>query len=302
MDAIQVDRLSKSYDGTRFALKELELTIPEGEIFGFLGPNGSGKTTTVRLLNGVLSPSAGKASILGHDVQTNQSVIHSLCGIMTETAAPYENLTGWENLQFFGKLYGIEPKEIAKRSENLLKVLDLTEEKNKKVKNYSSGMKKRISLARALIHNPKILFLDEPTSGLDPEASINVSRMIQQLSREQGVTVFLCTHQLKYAQDICTLYGFIDEGTLLGFGSFNELLRKKNNKTYLEIRGESLPALKGLEKMGDVYRIQIDSDQEASSILYESMQSGGKVYEARQIHWNLEDLYFCYQKGASGNE
>lgn len=160
-------------------------------------------------------------------------------------------------------------------------------------------MKKRISLARSLIHNPKILFLDEPTSGLDPEAAINVSRMIQTLSKEQGVTVFLCTHQLKYAEEICTLYGFIDEGSLLGFGSFNELLRQKNNKTYLEVRGESIPPMKGLEKKDGIYRIQVDSDEDSARILFEVIQAGGQVYEARQIHWNLEDLYFCYQKGAS---
>lgn len=297
MKAIEVKGLCKSYDGEKFALSDISFSIPQGEIFGFLGPNGSGKTTTVRILNGILGPSSGSAEVLGVDVSKNPVDIHSFCGVMTETALPYENLTGLENLNFFGSMYGLTKSEIKDRSGRLLKSLDLYEARDKKVKAYSTGMKKRISLARALLHNPKILFLDEPTSGLDPEAAMNVTTMIRKLSKEHGVTVFMCTHQLKYAEEICTLYGFIGEGTMLGFGTFNELLNKKNSSIQLEIRGQNIPDIEGVEKTEEgKLRIPIKGDKEASIAIQNITSKGGNIYEARQIHWNLEDLYFAYRK------
>ncbi|MFZ5987942.1 MAG: ABC transporter ATP-binding protein [Bacillota bacterium] len=297
MYAIEINGLSKTYDGRRYALNNLSFSIPQGEIFGFLGPNGSGKTTTVRILNGILSQTAGNASIMGVNVENNPTEIHSFCGVMTETALPYENLTGAENLRFFGSMHGISGNEIEDRSERLLKSLDLFEAKDKKVRAYSTGMKKRLSLARALLHHPKILFLDEPTSGLDPEAAVNVTEMIRKLSKEHGVTVFLCTHQLKYAEDICTLYGFIHDGKMLGFGTFGQLLNTKNASIYLEIRGDNIPEIKGVESTNDSrLRIPIKNDEEAASVVQAITSKGGRIYEARQIHWSLEDLYFSYQK------
>ena len=297
MNSIVVNNLSKSYDGKKYALKNVSFSIPKGEVFGFLGPNGSGKTTTVRLLNEILTPTSGSASILGYDLNKNSTKIHSLCGVMTETAASYENMSGMENLKFFGNMYGLTEKEIDKRSRELLKSLDLYEFKDKKVKTYSTGMKKKISLARALLHEPEILFLDEPTSGLDPEAAVNVTNMIRELSKQRGVTVFLCTHQLKYAEDICTLYGFIHQGELLGFGTFNELLKKKNSSVYLEVRGVNIPQIRGMECISqDKVRISVENDEEVSNILYKILSGGGRIYEAKQVHWSLEDLYFSYGK------
>lgn len=297
MNAIEVRELSKSYNGEKYALGGINFSIPQGEIFGFLGPNGSGKTTTVRILNGILSPTGGNASVLNVDVSKDSVGIHSFCGVMTETALAYENLTGGENLEFFGSMHGLTKSEIKERSDRLLKSLEIYEAKDKKVKTYSTGMKKRIQLARALLHNPKILFLDEPTSGLDPEAAMNVTRMIKNLSNENGVTVFLCTHQLKYAEEICTLYGFIDEGKMLGFGTLPQLLSKKNSSVYLEIRGENIPEIEGLERKDDgKMRVSIKDDMEASVLLQSIIAKGGSIYEARQVHWSLEDLYFAYQK------
>jgi ABC-2 type transport system ATP-binding protein len=161
-------------------------------------------------------------------------------------------------------------------------------------------MKRKLSLARALLHRPKILFLDEPTSGLDPESAINVTKMVRQLSIEHGVTIFLCTHQLKYAEEICTLYGFIHKGSLLGFGTFDALLKQRNNAKHLEIRGIDIPNMYQTEKTaGGIFRIPIGSDSDASRIIYDILSNGGKVFEARQIHWNLEDLYFSFQKEVS---
>jgi len=298
MNAIETYQLKKSYDGSKFALDEASFEIEQGEIFGFLGPNGSGKTTMVRLLNGILVPSDGSAAVMGKDILNDQTEIHKLCGVMTETALMYENLTGIENLKFFGRLHGMTERVIRESSDVLFKSLELVEARDKKVKTYSTGMKRRLSLARALLHGPKVLFLDEPTSGLDPESAMNVTKMIKQLSIEHGVTVFLCTHQLKYAEEICTLYGFIHNGIMLGFGTFDELLKQKNSSKYLEIRGEKLPLIKSSEvNQEGKLRIPIQSDSDVTMILQDILSKGGKIYEAKQIKWNLEDLYFSFQKG-----
>ncbi|EKN41816.1 ABC transporter ATP-binding protein, partial [Clostridium botulinum CFSAN001627] len=192
MNAINIENLKKSYDGQTNALSNISLSIPKGEIFGFLGPNGSGKTTTVRILNGVLSATSGYAEILGIPVGKNNLEIHKLCGVMTEGSSCYENLTAKENLIFFGKMHGIEEKLLNERTNFILKRLELLDVKDKKVKSFSTGMRKRISLAIALIHDPQILFLDEPTSGLDPENALNVTRLIKELAEENQVTIFLC--------------------------------------------------------------------------------------------------------------
>lgn len=300
MNAIELVKLKKSYDGREFALDEASFGIAQGEVFGFLGPNGSGKTTAVRLLNGILTPSGGRAFIMDKELAQDPAEIHRLCGVMTETALLYENLTGQENLMFFGRLHGMEDRAVKERGLALLESLEILEAKDRKVKTYSTGMKRRLSLARALLHNPKVLFLDEPTSGLDPEAAMNVTRMIRKLSVEQGVTVFLCTHQLKYAEEICTLYGFIHKGKILGLGTFEQLLQQKNSKTYLEIRGEGLPPIQTAEITPDgKLRLPVERDSDVTPILQDILSRGGKVFEARQVRWNLEDLYFSYQKGES---
>ena len=297
MYAIEVQKLSKSYNRNEYALSQMSFDIPEGEIFGFLGPNGSGKTTTVRLLNGILAPTSGQAVIFGKDITKEQASIHGLCGVMTETALMYENLTGLENMLFFGNMHGMDVADARQRSESLFKSLDLTDSSGKKVKAYSTGMKRRLSLARALLHRPKILFLDEPTSGLDPESAMNVIRMIRQLSAEQGVTSFICTHQLRYAEEICTLYGFIQKGSMLGFGTFSELLHQRNSTKYLEIRGADFPVMKTSElATEDLLRIPIQGDPDVSGILSDILSRGGKIYNAQQVCWDLEDLYFSFQK------
>lgn len=303
MHAVNIEGLTKSFDGTNKALDNINLDIPKGEIFGFLGPNGSGKTTTVRILNGILSPSSGKATILGKDSATQSLDIHRLSGVMTETASCYENLTAVENLLFFGRMYGISEVELKKRIVDILKRLELFEARDKKVKTFSTGMRKRVSLAIALIHNPQILFLDEPTSGLDPENALNVTKMIKALAEENQVTIFLCTHQLKYAEDICTLYGFINKGSILGFGSFEKLASAKAAKTIFKIRGEKIPDNLQFSHEGDnVYKRSISGDEEASELIYNILKGGGRVFEAVHEKWNLEQLYFSYVKGGEQNE
>jgi ABC-2 type transport system ATP-binding protein len=300
MNAINIEKLSKSYDGQINALDNISLSIPRGEIFGFLGPNGSGKTTTVRLLNGILSATSGHAEILEKPVAENNRELHRLCGVMTESASCYESLTAEQNLIFFGRMHGMDESLIKERTNSILKRLELLDVKDKKVKAFSTGMRKRISLAIALIHNPQVLFLDEPTSGLDPENALNVSRLIKELAEENDVTVFLCTHQLKYAEDICTLYGFINKGSMLGFGTFDELASRKGEKLQLKIRGKNIPGKLGLlHEDNDLYSKPISGDEEVTGIIQSILANGGEVYEAVQQKWSLEQLYFKYIKGMS---
>lgn len=167
MKAVITDNLSKTYTGGKKAVDNISFTLEQGEVFGFLGPNGAGKTTAVKLLNGMLSPTEGTCQVFDIDPSTKPEQIHQLSGVVTEHAQMYDNLTGLQNLVFYGTLFGVSAAESNSRALSLLGQLDLAEAKDKKLAAYSTGMRQRLSLARAMIHHPKILFLDEPTSGLE---------------------------------------------------------------------------------------------------------------------------------------
>lgn len=290
MNLINVENLCKSF-GDNNVVNDISFSVPKGEIFGFLGPNGAGKTTTLRLLNGLLTPSSGKI-IIKNNVLSETTIpgIHSVSGVVTDTAEFYDYLTGYENISFFGNLFGIKSNLLKERSDYLFNEFELLEAKNKIVKNYSTGMKKRLKLIRAFLNNPEILYLDEPTSGLDPEGAKLVNDYIIKQVEKENVTVFLCTHQLKYAQDICSLYGFIDNGSLIAFGTFDELRQKVDDSLYLEIRGKNLNSTGS-----DYLKVKINNDADAWKIISEIFKSGGEVFEAKQIKIDLEELYFKIQ-------
>ena len=212
MKSVIMNHITKIYPGGNRAVSSLSLSLDQGEVFGFLGPNGAGKTTTVKLLTGMLSPSEGSCQVMGYDPVKDPEQIHAVSGGVTEHAQMYDNLTGLENLIFYGSLFGLDKDEARRRGTEFLQRLGLEEAQDRRLASYSTGMRQRLSLARALIHSPQLLFLDEPTSGLDPESAQNVNRLIRDLALKEGVTVFLCTHQLRYAQEICTRYGLIDKG------------------------------------------------------------------------------------------
>ena len=250
MEAVTIQQLSKTYLGGKEALKQLSLSLNTGEVLGFLGPNGAGKTTTVKLLTGILTPSGGSCDIMGVNPNVQPEKTHLLSGIVTEHAQMYDNLTGMENLLFYAAAFGLEQKEGKQRGESLLKELELTDAKDRKLATYSTGMRQRLSLARALLHRPKVLFLDEPTSGLDPESAQNVNQMIHNLARKEGITVFLCTHQLRYAQEICTRYGLIEQGSLLAAGTIDELRARVFPSKSLRICASDVPEKLNFVKCG----------------------------------------------------
>lgn len=292
METLTLTRLSKTYPGGREALREVSLSLEQGEIFGFLGPNGAGKTTTVKLLNGMLTPTGGSCQVLGLDPAKVPQKVHALSGVVTEHAQMYNHLTGMENLKFYAGLFGIEQAET--QAAQLLQQLELTSAKDQKLSAYSTGMRKRLSLARALIHRPRVLFLDEPTSGLDPESAQSVNRIIQRLAQEEGVTVFLCTHQLRYAQEICTRYGLLHQGQLLAQGSLEDLRTRIHPGANLEVRAKRMPQSLPFQKIGeDTYQMPISSEGEIPGLVKAILSGGGEIYEVSAKKPSLEDIYFA---------
>ena len=302
MEAVTIQKLSKTYPGGKEALKQLSLSLSTGEVFGFLGPNGAGKTTTVKLLTGVLTPSGGSCDIMGVNPNVQPEKTHLLSGIVTEHAQMYDNLTGMENLLFYAAAFGLEQKEGKQRGESLLKELALTDAKDRKLATYSTGMRQRLSLARALLHRPKVLFLDEPTSGLDPESAQNVNQMIHNLARKEGITVFLCTHQLRYAQEICTRYGLIEQGSLLASGTIDELRARVFPSKSLRICASAVPEKLNFVKCGaNEFEAKIYDKKEVPGLVRKIVEAGEDIYSVNLIDPSLEDIYFALTAGRKEN-
>ena len=298
METVAIQKLSKTYPGGKEALKQLSMSLSTGEVFGFLGPNGAGKTTTVKLLTGVLSPSGVLCEIMGVNPNIQPEKVHLLSGIVTEHAQMYDNLTGIENLMFYATAFGLKQKEGKQRGESLLKELELTEAKDRKLATYSTGMRQRLSLARALLHRPKVLFLDEPTSGLDPESAQNVNQIIHNLACKEGITVFLCTHQLRYAQEICTRYGMIDQGTLLASGTIDELRARVFTSKSLRICASAVPDKLNFVKCGiNEFETKIQDKKEIPYLVRKIVEAGEDIYSVNLIEPTLEDIYFTLTAG-----
>lgn len=294
MQTVTIKNLSKTYPGGKRALQQLSLSLHSGEVFGFLGPNGAGKTTTVKLLTGVLTPSEGTCDVMGIPPYMQPEKVHSLCGIVTEHAQMYDHLSGLENLLFYASAFGMESNEAKQRSITLLRELELTEVKDRKLAAYSTGMRQRLSLARALLHHPRVLFLDEPTSGLDPESAQNVNQMIHHLALTEGITIFLCTHQLRYAEEICTRYGLIDQGSLLALGTREELCTQVFPSQKLRIFASGIPENLKFQKCGPCeFETSIQNKEEIPELVRIIVNSGEDIYSVVLKEPSLEDIYFA---------
>ncbi len=238
------------------AVDNLTFSVEPGEVFGMLGHNGAGKTTLVRLINGVLDPTSGSVHVLGMDAHKQGSHVRKLTGVLTETPSLYERLTARENLRLFASLY--EAPDPAKRADEMLALFKLSERANDRAGGFSKGMKQRLALARALIHDPQILFLDEPTAALDPEAARTVTDLIEELSSQRGRTVFLATHNLNEAQRLCTRVAVLSHGKLLALGTTAELGRQLWRAAWLDfdlrapLTPEAITALKGVDAIRDL--------------------------------------------------
>ena len=217
MKAIEVDNLSRNYNG-HCAVDRITFEVKPGEIFGFLGPNGAGKTTTIKMLTGQLRPTSGKAQVVGCDVVDERQELKPQIGVVFEYQNIYERLSGRDNLTFYARLYGVKKE----RTERVLTQVGLTDRARDKVKKYSNGMKQRLLIARALLHEPKVLFLDEPTRGLDPGVARDIRSIVANLAVE-GVTVFLTTHYMEEADRLSDRVAIIDQGQLVAMGTPEQL-------------------------------------------------------------------------------
>ena len=221
--AVETFNLVRQF-GSFTAVDHINLRVGRGRFFGFLGPNGAGKSTTIKMLTGLLAVTAGEARVLGRDVQTEPMEVKRRIGVVPEDLNLFERLTGAEMLTFTGRMYGLQPSEIAERTQELLALMELGDEPRKLVVEYSHGMKKKLSLACALIHRPELLFLDEPFEGVDAIASRTLKDLLSRLTA-RGLTVFLTSHVLEIVERLCTDIAIISQGRLVAAGSLDELRR-----------------------------------------------------------------------------
>ncbi|MDY7033633.1 MAG: ATP-binding cassette domain-containing protein [Thermodesulfobacteriota bacterium] len=224
---ILTERMTKLY-GDITAVDNLNLEVVEGEVFGFLGPNGAGKTTTCRILTTLTKPSSGRAFVSGFDVVTEPVKAKRGIGVVTQYQNLDGELTAYENLKLHGMLYGMEGKERKGRIAKLLQYVELEDRSSSRVSTFSGGMKRRLMIARALLHQPKVLFLDEPTVGLDAQTRRNIWALIRKINQE-GATVFLTTHYIEEAEMLCDRVGIIDQGILIALDDPEQLLKVAGN-------------------------------------------------------------------------
>jgi len=225
---IELSNVTKRY-GTLAAVDSLNLEVPRGEVFGFLGPNGAGKTTTIRMMMGILKPTSGRVFLGGHDVEQEPERAKALAGFIPDRPFIYEKLTGREFLQFVGRLHHVEPERLQRRGAELLEHLELTRWQDELVESYSHGMKQRLVVCGALIHEPTILVVDEPMVGMDPKGSRTLKDLFRSLA-ERGTTVFLSTHSISVAEEVCHRIGIIQRGRLIACGTMMDLHAQAKNK------------------------------------------------------------------------
>ena len=307
---IEVQGLTHAY-GDRPALENISFSVQKGEVFALLGPNGAGKTTTIRLLNGLFSPSAGWMRVLGMDPAVQGDIVRRQCGVLTETPALYERLTAVENLQFFGTLAGLPPALLNNRIAEWMAFFDLSQRSRERVSNFSKGMKQRLALARAFLHDPQVVFLDEPTSGLDPEAAQLVHELMQTIRSRNGQTILLSTHHLFEAERLCDRVAILNRGRLLACGSIADLRSQYFPALWLQIDflspfdGMSIPALSSLNGVLNVeqpsplsLKVQVLDSSVIPAVISRLVSLQASILAVKPLAVSLEDIYFKLQQEA----
>jgi ABC-2 type transport system ATP-binding protein len=297
--AIEVHDLTKKF-GTIIAVDRITFSVWEGEIFGFLGPNGAGKTTTTRMLTGVIPSDGGTSTVLGHDVRQEPVLAKQGFGVVPETSNAYGDLTAWQNLMLMGELYGLPRNRATLRASDLLEALGLLERKDQKVQAYSKGMKQRLILAMALLHEPGLLFLDEPTSGLDVQSTQLILSLLRDLNRA-GTTIFLTTHNMEEANRLCHRVGIIRSGKIVAIDA-PEKLKTAIDRVHRievsfdrEISGEALAGLAGIIgaiRTGDKWQITTeDRDTVIRSLVSFSQQNKASIVTLNTLAPSLDDAF-----------
>jgi ABC-2 type transport system ATP-binding protein len=298
-DLVQTSGLTKKF-GSLVAVDHMDLSVKVGEIFGFLGPNGAGKTTTVRILCGLMMPTSGNATVVGHDVVREPEEVKQRIGYMPQAYGLYDDLTVEENLEFFGSVYRVPRDERRKRADEILQLVRLEEFRKQFAGQLSGGMKRRLSLAVSLIHNPELLILDEPTAGIDPPLRRTFWEYFRQLNK-RGVTFFINTHYMDEAE-LCDRLALISYGRLVSIGSPTELKRRAIGGERVELVTADLPRTDAILKDSELIReiktsdggIQLIVDEAASAIPRVTSllrEHGVEVLQVRQLQPSLEDVF-----------
>jgi len=296
---IHASDLTKVF-GKSTAVDNVSFDVREGEIFGFLGPNGAGKTTTTRMLTGVFPPDAGTATILGHDIRSEPVLAKQGFGVVPETSNAYTDLTAWQNLMLMSELYGLQRARAEQRSSDLLSMVGLLERKDQKVQAYSKGMKQRLILAMALIHEPELLFLDEPTSGLDVQSTQMILTLLRDLNNK-GTTIFLTTHNMEEANRLCHRVGIIRAGKIVAIDAPERLktaidrVHKIEVSFDREVSGDALtalPSVTGANRTGDKWQITTDNrDTIIRSLVTFSQQNNARIVTLNTLAPSLDDAF-----------
>jgi ABC-2 type transport system ATP-binding protein len=294
---IETNALTKQFDEYR-AVDRLTIRIEEGEVFGFLGPNGAGKTTTVRMLTSLIAPTSGSARVMGYEVGMDDQAIRRNVGILTETPGLYERLSAWRNLMLYSKLY--EVADPARQVEKYLRWLGLWDRRDDVAGEFSKGMRQKLAIARALIHEPKVLFLDEPTAGLDPEASKLVRDFIADL-RGQGRTIFICTHNLDEADRLCDRVA-VFKSRLRVVDTPAELRKQvygrqvvihlaDHAQAYAQTAGEA-PGVRKSEALENKLLLSLDEpERDNPEIVRRLVAAGAQIQFVGELRHTLEDIY-----------
>jgi ABC-2 type transport system ATP-binding protein len=298
--AIRADALTRDFGPVR-ALDALTLEVPKGIVFGFLGPNGAGKTTAIRVFLGLLDPTAGRAEVLGFDTQRDGTAIRTRCGALLEHPGLYERLSAADNLEFYARAWHAPRRERRDRIRELLTRFGLWERRDDLVGTWSRGMKQKLAVARAVLHRPDLVFLDEPTSGLDPVSTVGLREDLSALAAQEGVTVFLTTHNLSEAERLCSQVGVIRGGRLLAVGSPASLrARRDTGRVEITTHGLRDDVLALLRTRPDVQSVSAENGQltlslspgsTAAPIVALLVQHAIGVEEVRKARATLEDAF-----------
>jgi len=304
-NAVEVFKLTKKF-GSLVAVDNISFSVVEGEIFGFLGPNGAGKTTLIRMLTTLLKPTSGTARVACLDVLKEADKVRLEIGVVPQAMTSDLDLTGYENMDVYGRFYSIPSKERKEKIEELLQTLGLWARAHDLVATYSGGMRRRLEIARVLIHHPKILFLDEPTIGLDPQSRLVVWDFLRNLIEKDSITIFITTHYMEEAETLCNRVGIIDSGKIIALGSPDELKKqiRGNDIVSLILENVSEKIMEGTRKISSVHnvnsegntiRVYVDSGaQNLLEILDEIKSLGGKVLSVNIREQSLEDVFIHY--------
>lgn len=316
MPAIHVRNLTKSFDGL-VAVDGISFTIESGEIFGLLGPNGAGKTTTISMLSTMLKPTSGTATINGHDIVTGEDDVRKSIGIVFQDQSLDEELTAYENMDFHGRLYRIGGEGRRRRIGELLALVGLDDRKDDLVKTYSGGMRRRLEIARGLLHEPKVLFLDEPTLGLDPQTRNHLWEYIARLNDEKGITIILTTHYMEEADRLCDRVAIIDRGTIVALDTAENLKASIGGDVVTITSPDpgaiagllTAPWVSGIERHDGSVMVRLqDADRHIPAIVTAIHQSGIGITSLSVRKPTLEDVFLHYtgrtirEEEASGKE